>query len=57
MMGVDFTHNADGFGSVTYGTPAPVTTPEPSSLALILLGLGALLVMRKRIGQGLPQAS
>jgi hypothetical protein len=57
MMGVDFTHNADGFGSVTYGTPGPVTTPEPSSLALILLGLGALLVMRKRIGQRLPQAT
>jgi hypothetical protein len=51
MMGVDFTHNADGFGSVTYGTPGPVTTPEPSSLALILLGLGALLVMRKRMGR------
>jgi hypothetical protein len=32
-------------------------TPEPSSVALMLAGIGLLLVMRKRIGQGLPQAS
>ena len=52
IVGVDFTH--DGLGSVTYGTPAPVTAPEPSSLALIPLGLGALLVMRKRMGRSRP---
>src|SRR5215472_998483 len=44
IVGNDFTQ--DGFGLVTYGTPGPVTTVEPSSLALIPLGLGALLVMR-----------
>jgi len=55
IVGLDFTQ--DGFGSVTYSTPGPVTAPEPTSLALILLGLGALLVMRKRIDQRLPQPS
>ena len=54
MAGVDFTHHADGFGSVTYGTPGPVTTPEPGSLELIPLGLGALLVMRRRMGHSRP---
>jgi hypothetical protein len=34
-----------------------VAAPEPSSIALMLAGIGFLLVMRKRIGQGLPQAS
>jgi hypothetical protein len=46
-VGNDFTH--DGLGSETYGTPRPVTAVEPSSLALIPLGLGALLLMRKRM--------
>jgi hypothetical protein len=41
-------------GSLSF---TPVTAPEPSSAALILAGIGLLLVMRKRIGQGLPQAS
>jgi hypothetical protein len=36
---------------------APVAAPEPSSVALMLLGVGLVFVMRKRIGQGLPQAS
>ena len=35
---------------------APVNAPEPSSYALMLLGVGLVMVMRKRIGQGLPQA-
>jgi hypothetical protein len=36
----------------------PVATPEPSSLALMLAGLGMLvLVMRKRVAQGLSQAT
>ena len=34
-----------------------VTAPEPSSLALMLAGIGLLPLMRKRIGQRLPQAS
>jgi hypothetical protein len=41
-------------GSLTF---TPVTAPEPSSVALMLAGIGLLLVLRKRIGQGLPQAS
>ncbi len=49
-----------------FGTPlidtgdlsfAAVATPEPSSVVLMLLGIGMLFVMRKRIGRGLPQAS
>jgi len=55
-----FTDAADfATGSYTLTETTAVTTPEPSSLALILLGLGALalLAVRKRIGQGLPQAS
>jgi hypothetical protein len=34
-----------------------IQTPEPSTVGLMLAGIGFLLVMRKRIGQGLPQAS
>jgi hypothetical protein len=34
-----------------------VATPEPSSFALMFAGIWVLLVMRKRISQGLPQAS
>src|SRR5215472_212908 len=40
---------SDLSGSIT---PAPA--PEPSSLALIPLGLGALLVLRKRMGHNHP---
>ncbi|HEY4951574.1 MAG TPA: PEP-CTERM sorting domain-containing protein [Candidatus Acidoferrales bacterium] len=40
----------------TYALTA-VTAPEPSSYALMLLGVGLVFVMRKRVGQGLPQAS
>jgi hypothetical protein len=34
-----------------------IAVPEPSSVALMLAGIGLLLVMRKRIGQRLPQTS
>jgi hypothetical protein len=65
----------DGFSIADYSTPgtyinsitsstlvvtaAAVATPEPSSVALMLLGVGALLllVMRRRIAQGLPMIS
>jgi hypothetical protein len=38
-------------------TFTPVTAPEPSSVTLMLAGVGLVLVMRKRIGRRLPQAS
>jgi len=45
-------------GATCIGTPNSealgVGVPEPSSLALMLLGVGLLFVMRKRIGQRLP---
>jgi len=48
----------DVVGSTAAFEPAAaVTAPEPSSYALMLLGVGLVFVMRKRIGQGLPQAS
>jgi hypothetical protein len=52
IVGVDFMD--DGLGSVTYGTPGPVTAPEPSFLVFISLGLGASLVMRKRMCRNRP---
>jgi hypothetical protein len=36
---------------------AATTAPEPSSLALMLLGLGLVFVMRKRIGRELLRTS
>jgi hypothetical protein len=41
----------------TFSLSPAVATPEPSSVALMLIGLGLVFVMRKRIGQGLPRAS
>ena len=41
-------------GGLTEAAPA---VPEPPAVALMLLGLGLVYVMRKRIGQGLPQAN
>jgi hypothetical protein len=43
-----------GSGPLTF---AAVAAPEPSSVALMLLGVGLVFVMRKHIGQRLPQAS
>jgi len=44
--------------TVNTGALTEVTAaPEPSSIVLMLLGLALVVVMRKRIGQGLPQAS
>jgi hypothetical protein len=47
----------DVVGSTASFEPAAVAAPEPSSVALMLLGVGLVFVMRKRIGQRLPQAS
>ncbi len=43
-------------GPLTF-TPGTVAAPEPGTSVLMLLGIGALLVTRKRIGRGLPKAA
>jgi hypothetical protein len=54
-----FANNACTTGGFDCGTIAfvPVATPEPSSAALMLFGVGLAFAMRKRVGQRLPQAS
>jgi hypothetical protein len=37
-------------GGVLLFTTAPASTPEPGTVTLMLLGIGLVLVMRKRIG-------
>jgi hypothetical protein len=59
---IDWELSGPGFSTPLTGTTegpvsAAVAAPEPSSLALMLAGIGLVFVMRKRIGQGLPQAS
>jgi hypothetical protein len=50
------TANGDNFGgSSTWSSP--VATPEPGTGILMLTGIGLVLVMRKRIGQGLRLGS
>jgi hypothetical protein len=52
-----FSATSNGAGDSGKGLVAgPTTVPEPSSVALMLLGVGLVFVMRKRIGQRLPQA-
>jgi hypothetical protein len=48
--GISCTINDSG----TLAFSSAVVTPEPSSLALMLVGVGLVLVMRKRIALGLP---
>lgn len=43
--------------TITGGIITPEPEPEPGSLSLLLFGVAALLLTRKRIGQGLPLAS
>ena len=59
IMQINRVSNAPGNTALgTYSvTETVVGTPEPSSVALMLLGVGLVFVMRKRIGQRLPQAS
>ena len=57
----DVTYSGDankvGIGPLTETVAAAVAAPEPSSVALMLLGIGLLFAMRKRVSAGLPQAS
>jgi hypothetical protein len=46
-----------GCGTLGFAPVSTTTMPEPSSVALMLVGVGLVFVMRKRMGQGLPQAS
>ena len=46
----------DASDSGTLSFTAVAATPEPGSVTLMLAGIGCLLVLRKRMGQGLPQA-
>jgi hypothetical protein len=39
------------------GPSAPVTAPEPTSVSLMLLGIGLVIAMRKRTSAGLSRAS
>jgi len=50
----------DGVGDRTTASVSDaglsVATPEPATFSLMLLGIALVLVMRKRIARGLPQA-
>lgn len=54
-IGVYTINSAVAEGS--YVVTATTVAPEPSSVALMLLGVGLVFVIRKRIGRDLPQAS
>lgn len=67
--GTQGSYVADQFAIADYGSPGTyigatsqstlvvntVQTPEPSTGGLMLIGIGLVFVMRKRIGQGLHQ--
>ena len=53
ILGPQASHPADS-GVLSF---SPVAAPEPSSAGLMLLGVGLVFVLRKRIGQRLPSAS
>jgi hypothetical protein len=48
--------DATAFGGYTV-SETQLATPEPSSVALLLLGIPFLVAMGRRLGQGLPQTS
>jgi hypothetical protein len=53
-----YSGDSNNGGLQVSGTESVISTvPEPSTVALMLLGVGILFVMRKRISQGLPQAT
>jgi hypothetical protein len=47
----------DAFTKSTLVVTDVSAVPEPSSVAFMLVGIGFILVMRKRIAKGLPQAT
>ncbi len=44
-----------GLGNILYGAGGPSPVPEPSTVGLMLLGIGLVFLMRNRVGQGLRQ--
>jgi len=46
-----------GCGTLGFGVVSTPTMPEPSSSVLMLLGVGLLLMARKRIGHGVSGVS
>src|SRR5882762_2629830 len=50
------TQNANGGYDVT-SAGWTISTPEPGTAVLMLVGIGLVLVMQKRIVKGLPQAT
>ncbi len=57
VSGLDSVFASDIGALAFVAIPPPSSVPEPSSVALMLFGIGLVFVMRKRIGQGLPQAN
>lgn len=55
-----FLTGCNTIGAETVTLSSPVTTaptPEPGTIALMLLGVGVLFVMRKRLGRGLIEVN
>lgn len=52
---IDLTFSTSNEGGIIVAATVP--TPEPGSLGIMLLGVTLVFVLRKRMGQRLPQAS
>jgi hypothetical protein len=46
----DNSEEVEDEGGALLFTPATASTPEPGTVTLMLVGIGLVLVMRKRIG-------